>query len=71
MHLQFFTRKFLSHGKAKKDRRTNEHPAKNNPSANGTMIYINASPSIDTVMNKVEQAGGKIIGSIAYYLRFP
>ena len=34
---------------------------KNSPSANGTMIYINASPSIDTVMNKVEKAGGKII----------
>src|SRR4051812_49294099 len=26
--------------------------AKNSPSANGTMIYINASPSIDTVLNK-------------------
>jgi predicted enzyme related to lactoylglutathione lyase len=35
--------------------------AKNSPSANGTMIYINASPSIDTVLNKVEKAGGKII----------
>jgi predicted enzyme related to lactoylglutathione lyase len=34
---------------------------KNSPSANGTMIYINASPSIDTVLNKVEKAGGKII----------
>jgi predicted enzyme related to lactoylglutathione lyase len=34
---------------------------KNSPSANGTMIYINASPSIDTVLNKVEKAGGRII----------
>ena len=34
---------------------------KNSPSAKGTMIYINASPSIDTVLDKVEKAGGKII----------
>ena len=35
--------------------------ARNSPSANGTMIYINASPSIQTVLDKVENAGGKII----------
>jgi uncharacterized protein len=34
--------------------------ARNNPSANGTMVYLNASPSIQTVLDKVEQAGGKI-----------
>lgn len=34
---------------------------KNTPSANGTLVYINASPSIQTVLDKVEQAGGKII----------
>lgn len=34
---------------------------RNSPSSNGTMVYINASPNIQTVLNKVEQAGGKII----------
>ncbi|PTS99306.1 glyoxalase/bleomycin resistance/extradiol dioxygenase family protein [Pedobacter sp. HMWF019] len=34
---------------------------RNTPSANGTIIYINASPNLQTVINKVEQAGGKII----------
>ncbi|WP_276373153.1 VOC family protein [Chryseolinea sp. H1M3-3] len=33
----------------------------NSPSGNGTMVYINASPSIEIVLNKVTQAGGKII----------
>jgi hypothetical protein len=34
---------------------------RNSPSSNGTVVYINASPSIQTVLDKVEQAGGKII----------
>jgi predicted enzyme related to lactoylglutathione lyase len=34
---------------------------RNNPSGNGTVVYINASPNIEAVLNKVEQAGGKII----------
>ncbi len=34
---------------------------RNNPSGNGTVVYINASPNIQTVLDKVEQAGGKII----------
>jgi uncharacterized protein len=34
---------------------------RNSPSANGTMVYINASPSIQTVLDKVEKAGGKVI----------
>lgn len=34
---------------------------RNSPSANGTMIYINASPSLQTVLDRVEKAGGKII----------
>ncbi|KAA9037141.1 VOC family protein [Ginsengibacter hankyongi] len=34
---------------------------RNSPSTNGTMVYINASPNIQTVLDKVEQAGGKII----------
>lgn len=33
----------------------------NKPSANGPLIYINASPGIQTVLDKVENAGGKIL----------
>jgi predicted enzyme related to lactoylglutathione lyase len=35
--------------------------ARNQTSSNGTMVYINASPNIQTVLDKVEQGGGKII----------
>jgi len=31
------------------------------PSETGVLIYINASPEIQTVLNKVEKAGGQII----------
>jgi predicted enzyme related to lactoylglutathione lyase len=34
---------------------------RNIPSINGTLVYINASPSIQTVLDKVEKAGGKVI----------
>jgi predicted enzyme related to lactoylglutathione lyase len=34
---------------------------RNSPSGNGTVVYINASPNIQTVLDKVEQADGKII----------
>ena len=34
---------------------------RNKPSSNGTVIYINASPDIQTVLDKVEQAGGKVM----------
>ena len=34
---------------------------RNSPSGNGTLVYINASPDIQTVLDKVEQAGGKVI----------
>lgn len=34
---------------------------KNIPSMNGTLVYINASPSIQTVLDKTEQVGGKVI----------
>lgn len=37
--------------------------ARNSPSNNGTVVYINASPNIQAVLDKVEQAGGKIIAS--------
>jgi predicted enzyme related to lactoylglutathione lyase len=34
---------------------------RNTPSGNGTVVYINASPNIQNVLDKVEPAGGKII----------
>jgi len=34
---------------------------RNKPSGHGTVVYINASPSIRTVLDKVEQAGGKVL----------
>jgi len=34
---------------------------RNKPSVNGTLVYINASPSIQAVLDKVEPAGGKVI----------
>jgi len=34
---------------------------RNNPSTNGTVVYINASPGIQMVIDKVENAGGKVI----------
>lgn len=33
----------------------------NSPSGNGTVVYINASPNIQAVLDKAEQADGKII----------
>ena len=33
----------------------------NRPSANGTVVHINASPNIQSVLDKVEKAGGKVI----------
>lgn|SRR5690606_14693995 len=34
---------------------------RNAPSSNGTVVYINASPDIQIVLDRIEQAGGKII----------
>lgn len=34
---------------------------RNSPSGNGTVVYINASPDLQAVLNKVEQAGGKVV----------
>lgn len=34
---------------------------KNEPSANGTMVYINASPSLQTVLDRIAGAGGKVV----------
>lgn len=31
------------------------------PSADGTRVYLNAYPEIDLVLNRIENAGGKII----------
>ena len=38
--------------------------AGNNPSDNGTLVYINASPAIRVVLDRVEQAGGKIVAPV-------
>jgi uncharacterized protein len=36
------------------------------PSANGTLIYLNCEPDLQTVLDKIEPAGGKILrGKIA------
>jgi predicted enzyme related to lactoylglutathione lyase len=37
---------------------------RNSPSGNGSLVYINASPSIQNVLGKVELAGGKIISPV-------
>lgn len=34
---------------------------RNSPSSIGTVVYINASPDIQIVLDKVEQTGGKIL----------
>jgi predicted enzyme related to lactoylglutathione lyase len=34
---------------------------RNSPSNHGTLVYINASPSIQAVLDRVERAGGKIV----------
>lgn len=31
------------------------------PSANGTMVYLNANPDLQAVLDRVEEAGGKIV----------
>jgi uncharacterized protein len=37
------------------------HGENSKPSAQGTVVYLNAEPSIDTVLNRVTTAGGKIV----------
>lgn len=34
---------------------------RNTPSGDGTIVYVNASPDITTVLGKVEKAGGKVL----------
>lgn len=34
---------------------------KNKPSASGTVVYINASPDLQLVVDRVEKAGGKVV----------
>lgn len=34
---------------------------RNSPSANGTVVYINASPELQVVIDKVEKAGGRVM----------
>lgn len=33
----------------------------NNSETHGTLIYLNANPNVQSVINKVEEAGGKIL----------
>lgn len=39
---------------------------RNSPSGNGTLIYINAYPEIQKVLDNVEKAGGKIVAPKTY-----
>jgi predicted enzyme related to lactoylglutathione lyase len=32
------------------------------PAANGTIVYLDASPSLDAVLARVEAAGGRLVG---------
>ncbi|CAM3488587.1 VOC family protein [Elizabethkingia occulta] len=34
------------------------------PSANGTVVYINASPNLQSVLDKVQPAGGELISPV-------
>jgi uncharacterized protein len=37
------------------------HSANSKPSAEGTVVYLNAEPSIDAVLTRVEKSGGKVV----------
>jgi uncharacterized protein len=37
------------------------HGPNSTPHAQGTVVYLNAEPSIDKVIERVEKAGGKIV----------
>jgi predicted enzyme related to lactoylglutathione lyase len=37
------------------------HSPNSKPSAEGTVVYLNAEPSIDTVLHRVQSAGGQIV----------
>lgn len=37
------------------------HSAAHRPADGGAMIYLDASPSIDTVIGRIEGAGGKLV----------
>ncbi|MFL5739124.1 MAG: VOC family protein [Flavisolibacter sp.] len=37
------------------------HPQLYTPSANGTLVYLNCEPDLSEVLNRVENAGGKIL----------
>ena len=32
-----------------------------NPSVEGTMIYLNANPSLEVIVNRIEKSGGKVL----------
>jgi predicted enzyme related to lactoylglutathione lyase len=37
------------------------HPEFYTPSANGTLVYLNAEPDLQLILDKVEAAGGRIL----------
>jgi hypothetical protein len=37
------------------------HSIMHKPSSEGTMVYLNANPSMDGVLTKIESSGGKIL----------
>ncbi|MCL1672443.1 VOC family protein [Elizabethkingia ursingii] len=39
-------------------------PENSSPSANGTVVYINASPNLQSVLDKVQPAGGELISPV-------
>ncbi len=36
-------------------------PDYNQPHANGTIVYLNANPDVQLVLDRVEEAGGKVV----------
>ena len=46
------------------DNLLNSKNAGNSPSDKGVLVYINASPAIQPVLDRVEQAGGKIVAPV-------
>jgi uncharacterized protein len=37
------------------------HSETRKPNSEGTIVYLNAEPSIDTVLGRVDKAGGKVV----------
>src|SRR5688500_100692 len=37
------------------------HPSFHKPDARGTLVYLNCQPDLQVVVNKVKEAGGKVL----------